>query len=397
VLSGVNDLIIDGGNLNLNGDNLNPGDGSITVKSTSFTNGTLSGSTSSLFAPSFNFNVATGNTFTVNAILADGTGGPSPLNTNTGTGTVILNKANLYTGSTNINAGTVNISSTGSIVSTNVTVASGATLNANAAAINSGLSTSTALVSSGKVFITASGGASIAQTTVASVTIHNGGAVTLSGPTTHAGRTLLTTSALALDGGPTTWQGKLDLNGNDLLVKSVGAAGLTRITSQLKQGFAGGFWNAGSGIISTVAAGDTSHLTTLGVRLGDGVTSFDGGLITPGTNDVFVKYTYYGDADLSGTINGADYALIDTTFGLENTNHVAISGWANGDFNYDGVVNGTDYAPIDNAFNQYNATSASPLAITASAAVTSAVPEPTTLGLLGIGAIGLLGRRRRSV
>ena len=31
------------------------------------------------------------------------------------------------------------------------------------------------------------------------------------------------------------------------------------------------------------------------------------------TADVLVKYTYYGDADLNGVINGADYALIDNT------------------------------------------------------------------------------------
>ena len=40
------------------------------------------------------------------------------------------------------------------------------------------------------------------------------------------------------------------------------------------------------------------------------------------------------------------------------------------------------------------AITASPASLVAGAAV-SAVPEPTTLGLLGIGAAGLLGRRRR--
>jgi hypothetical protein len=75
--------------------------------------------------------------------------------------------------------------------------------------------------------------------------------------------------------------------------------------------------------------------------------------------------------------------------------------WADGDFNYDGVVNGSDFALIDNTFNQILATGANSLAIVATPSsliaspAVSAVPEPTTLGLLGIGAIGLLNRRRR--
>jgi hypothetical protein len=99
-----------------------------------------------------------------------------------------------------------------------------------------------------------------------------------------------------------------------------------------------------------------------------------------------VKYTYYGDADLSGTINGADYAQIDNGFGND------LTGWANGDFNYDGVVDGTDYSLIDNTFNQITATTAIPLAITAGFA---AVPEPATLSLLALVAIGHLSSRKR--
>jgi hypothetical protein len=113
-----------------------------------------------------------------------------------------------------------------------------------------------------------------------------------------------------------------------------------------------------------------------------------------------VKYTYYGDADLNGTINGADYQQIDLGFGSGGM----LTGWSNGDFNYDGVINGADYALIDNTFNQLAANSGltNPLAVVAgssnliaSPAASSAVPEPTTLGLLGIAACSLIGRRRR--
>jgi hypothetical protein len=260
----------------------------------------------------------------------------------------------------------------------------------NGASTNSGLSTNTVLDSTGKVFFGPSAGAvAVTPTTVASVAIHSGGSVNLSdsNPTNHAGRTLLTTSALTFDGLLNAWQGKLDLNGNDLIVKGVGSTGLANITNQLKQGFnaGAGYWNSANGIISTTAANDATHLTTLGSRSGG--IAFDSANTT--TNDVLIKYTYYGDANLDGSVNGADYAQIDNGFGMHMT------GWQNGDFNYDGVVDGSDYSLIDNTFNQITATGASPLAIVASPAALTSVPEPTTLGLLAIGATGLLGRRRR--
>ena len=194
--------------------------------------------------------------------------------------------------------------------------------------------------------------------------------------------------------------GRIDLSNNDMIDQTSSDA--PAVISQLKAGFnAGvGYWNGTSGIVSTSAANDSTFLTTLGYRIADGATMFDGQ--TPNSGSIEVKYTYYGDADLNGTVNGADYTQIDLGFGGH------LTGWSNGDFNYDGVVNGLDYALIDNTFNQLGATGAGPLALIGGSSdllasssnliaspAASAVPEPTTLGLLGIGAMGLLGRRRR--
>jgi hypothetical protein len=152
---------------------------------------------------------------------------------------------------------------------------------------------------------------------------------------------------------------KLDLNSSDLIAP---ADDLASITSALQTGFnaASGYWNGPAGIVSSAAAADTTFLTTLGLRQSDG-TPFDG--MTPTVGATLVMYTYYGDADLNGLVNGADYQQIDNGFGAH------LTGWSNGDFNYDGIVDGSDYSLIDNAYNQLAAAglSSTPLAIRAAA------------------------------
>jgi hypothetical protein len=117
-----------------------------------------------------------------------------------------------------------------------------------------------------------------------------------------------------------------------------------------------------------------------------------------------MKYTYYGDANLDGTVNSADYSLVDYAF-LYNQTHPndPLTGWYNGDFNYDGVTNGSDYTLMDNAFNQQGAAISTEVAvstvqiagqITAQTAG-AAVPEPALGTLLGTTALSLLRRRRR--
>src|SRR5205085_7125863 len=103
------------------------------------------------------------------------------------------------------------------------------------------------------------------------------------------------------------------------------------------------------------------------------------------SGDQLVMYTWGGDANLDGTLNGDDYFQIDSHFNQDGT----VFGYYNGDFNYDGSINGDDYFIIDSNWN----TGSTAPAFATSAGVpgglvgVSAVPEPTSSGMVSLGAL----------
>ena len=238
-------------------------------------------------------------------------------------------------------------------------------------------------------FASSTSGISILNLPALSVTA---GTVKLDSGSAHANRTLLTLGSISITGGT------LDLGGNDLDIQN---GSLSTITSQVQAGAASG----NTGIISSLAIADITHLTCLGVIQNsvDGTTTgtplygsnasmgvFDGA--NPAASDVLVKYTYFGDANLDGKIDGSDYSRIDTGY------IGGLTGWYDGDFNYDGTVDGSDYTLIDNAFNTQGASLASAVinpdaSITSSIAPGTQVPEPAALFPAIFGGIGMLARR----
>ena len=238
-----------------------------------------------------------------------------------GTGTLTLSGSDTYTGGTNVSSGTLALGSSNALpVASALSIAAGA-----------------------------------------AVSLVNHAAL----PITVAQASVLSNSGL------------IDVVNNDLVIKGGGPTGYATAYSQIKTGFNGGTWNGSSttaGVItSSTAAADTSDLTAVGIATN--LTSFEG--LTVATSDVLIKYTYYGDANLDGAVDGSDYTLIDAGF------NGGLTGWQNGDFNYDGVVDGSDYTLIDNAFNTQGASlGVNPASLVASStaqiAGTSSVPEPTS-------------------
>jgi fibronectin-binding autotransporter adhesin len=195
------------------------------------------------------------------------------------------------------------------------------------------------------------------------------------------------------------YSGTLDLQNNDLIVHS---GTLASVTTSVANGYNRGGWNGSTGIVSSLA-GATNPTMALGVILNDngagtktplygsgGTIAASFGGATPVDGDILVKYTYYGDTNLDGKVDGSDYSLIDNGYAKK------LTGWLNGDLNYDGVIDGTDYALIDNAFNNQGVRIAALTAQVAGSVAPAAVPEPASLGLLGAAAACLATRRRRA-
>jgi hypothetical protein len=202
----------------------------------------------------------------------------------------------------------------------------------------------------------------------------------------------LGTLAIAGGAAPTA---SLDLNNNSLIIDYTGPLGnrLSDVTAQIRSGRNGldfndqANWN-GPGIVTgkgrqenvatafdlyNLGAINNDDLNTVGI--GGAYATFAGQAVTPSA--VLVKYTYGGDADLSGTVDGDDYSYwLNGFLGLTDP---AVQGWMRGDFNYDGVVDGDDYTQWLNSFLQ----AGPPLSDRAGP---QPVPEPASMALLMVAA-----------
>ncbi|HEY1683707.1 MAG TPA: hypothetical protein VGG19_03005 [Tepidisphaeraceae bacterium] len=143
-----------------------------------------------------------------------------------------------------------------------------------------------------------------------------------------AGNLVLYTQSLSLPTGAS-----LDLTDGTLIDNSAVSYQST-LLSDLTTGYAGGAWNGG-GLDSSSAASQASRALGYATAGDLGATTFDGNVVLP--TATIVKFTWYGDANLDGSLNGADMTeeSAQQTLGHKN--------WAAGNFNYDQQITADDW------------------------------------------------------
>jgi hypothetical protein len=130
------------------------------------------------------------------------------------------------------------------------------------------------------------------------------------------------------------------------------------ILHQLESGWNGGLWN-GEGIASSAATS------------GAGVGWIDSGA----TDSIVVRFAYYGDADLNGSVDSLDFNVFVQGYGDAGV-------WINGDFNYDGRVNTLDFNSLSGNFGS----------TMQPAGLGAVVPEPAAVSLVAAASC-IAGRR----
>jgi hypothetical protein len=259
---------------------------------------------------------------------------------------------------------------------------------------------------------------------------------------TDAGTSVVKYLRIESDGSSGAFLGQLDVSDNKLVIdysldegKSPLGGDLTnlptrdgmqesRIAVALWSGYAGGHWT-GQGITSgraqTPADATDKSVYSVGyaeasrlLGLSGSETATWGGQTVDATS-ILIMGTLGGDANLDGTVDADDFALVDRGFARDFQNHNTsahnsaveqgqFSQWQDGDFNYDGVVDAGDYLIIDTSFAYLH-----PGALTAAFlsdretrfgdtyvnALLASVPEPGSLSVVGVGAAALVARRRR--
>jgi len=189
---------------------------------------------------------------------------------------------------------------------------------------------------------------------------------------------------------------KFDLADNKLIltngVAGTATAGIYNgVQGDVQRAYNFNAWD-GFGLMTSMpdaVAGLTTIAVATGAQIrGLGPTDTDtfGGQTITGSS-VLAMYTYAGDANLDGVIDGGDYGTIDNFVQVPGAD-----GYANGDFNYDGVIDGGDYGIIDNNIQAQGAPF--PTSNVGLADV-SMVPEPSLVGVAFVATAAVFPRRAR--
>jgi hypothetical protein len=203
--------------------------------------------------------------------------------------------------------------------------------------------------------------------------------------------------------------GTLDIGKNEVLVDygntytTPGTDPMSSIRALIQRGYNNGAWN-GPGIISSAIAAANANSTNpqYGVGFSDGADTINGHPIVSGlsSGQIEIKYTLLGDANLDGTVNGADFSILAANFGQGYTN------WDQGNFLFTPAINGTDFSALAHNFGQGanlvdDTVSPADIAALDSFALANGLPLPNIVGvpepasLLSLVFLAALTTRRR--
>lgn len=169
------------------------------------------------------------------------------------------------------------------------------------------------------------------------------------------------------------------MSNHDLIVHY--AAGQGQNTYDTILGYIGnGFSSAPQAIVSTNAINDGDKFLVPFDNAGPQASDWYGHALAD-TNEIIVKYTYFGDVTLDGVVNSDDLGIV-----VGNYNKTGM-GYFDGDVTFDGIVNSDDLGILVGNYHK-GEPPMSPLI--------GSVPEPGSFLLIGLAGLALGARRRKN-
>ena len=189
----------------------------------------------------------------------------------------------------------------------------------------------------------------------------------------------------------------LDISNNTLIINyGSGPDPIASIAAMIQAGYANHTWLGTAAVPNIISSNAQTNSGSYGIGYSD--YNDVGNPAGLSSGQIEITYTLLGDANLDHKVNGSDFILM-----AANYHDSVTAGWDKGDFNYDNSVNGSDFVLLADNFNDFasqSATTAADLAAlnafaSANGISLTSVPEPASLGLLTLGTVAALTRRRR--